>query len=91
MQLNKYWIPGPLLCPSSKNKKSKKKNFLKKKKKKILYFGKWNLLAPSLKTSYTFSKKNLYISGVNLPSPKNKTFLSFSDDISGNGSFYPQI
>ena len=40
--------------------------------KNFLYFGKWNFLAPSIKHSYTFSKKNSYISEGNLESPKNK-------------------
>ena len=84
--------------PKLNKQKSKEKTLWKnsffqknKKNKKLLHFGKWNFLAPSLKNSYTFSEKILYISGGNLPSPKNKKILSFSDDISENGSFCPQI
>ena len=44
----------------------------------MLYFGKWNFLAQSLKTLYIFSKKRIcYISGGNPQSPKNKNFLCF--------------
>ena len=55
----------------------------KKKKKKILYFGKWNILAPR--------PKNSYISGTNLQSLKNKNFIKmlsiglyFSENIDDN-------
>ena len=34
---------------------------------------------PKLKNSYTFSKKNYFISGRNLRSPENKNFLYFSE------------
>ena len=48
---------------SLQNKKTLWKNFL--------YFGKWNLLAPSLKNFCIFSKNNFsYISGGNLQNPK---------------------
>ena len=62
------------------------KNFLffkkkkKKKKKKILYFRQWSFLAPSLKNSDIFSKKNLIFWGMQLFSlkPEKKKFLQFS-------------
>ena len=56
--------------PSLKNKKNTLWRY-------FLYFGKQNFLAQSLKTLYIFSKKNSYISGENLQSPKNKNFLRF--------------
>ena len=46
--------------------------------KKLLYFRKWNFLAPSLENSYTFSKKTFsFISRWNLQSLKSKSFLYF--------------
>ena len=58
-------------------------NFLSSKDKKnpllnnFLYFGKWNFLAPSLKSSYTVSKKKLLYFRKELAMPvKLKTHIS---------------
>ena len=59
VDLPQKWIKGlprKLFSPSSKNKKPK--SFLYFSKKQFfLYFGKWNFLAPSLKSLLYFSEK----------------------------------
>ena len=49
--------------------KLKKFLIIFQKKEKLLYFGKWNCLAPSLKHSYFFQKT---ISGENFQSLEHK-------------------
>ena len=51
-------------------------------KKNFILFPEMDVLAPSLKSSYIFSKKGFsYISGGNLQSLKNNNFLYFSKKV----------
>ena len=64
------------------------KNFLffkkkKRRKKKILYFRQWSFLAPSLKNSDIFSKKNIIFWGIELFSlkPEKKVLTIFKKKV----------
>ena len=62
---------------SAEDQKFKKKKISKSFKKEfLLYFGYWNFLGSSLKSTYIFSKKIFsYILGENFQIPKKQKFL----------------